>query len=341
MLCGWCENAKAEVQCMDCKSPYCEDCRQTTHNRPAFRSHKVVPINESSRSKEHVCKEHDKSMDLFCVVCSNAVCSHCLLVGSHQGHKCTSVREMAMQAEEQLAQAVQIVEQRTVSLNKVKSEVDHIRPQVESEHEALQAQLYVQFSALQSAVERRRQELLEAARRLKDIKLMQLEQQSLRLEGLIEQASQGTKTSQRILTSCTEMEIVNFSATLQGRLKHISSQEIPKEACANSEFVSSFDLQLLDLVSSFGNVVGMESVLDNASSSPPDANQGSQLDAQDDNEDVFMSREAAEAVAEAARAAVARAEAAASIRAHPVMDGNTVVEDGEEGGFPEDNTQTY
>jgi len=91
---------------------------------------------------------------------------------------------MAAQAEEQLADSATTVKSRLEILNKVAGDVDIIRPRVEAEHETLQAHLYVQFSALQSAVEKRRGELLEAARRLKDYKISRLEDQSLRLEGL-------------------------------------------------------------------------------------------------------------------------------------------------------------
>ena len=52
VLCGWCEDAKAAVQCMDCKSPYCESCAESTHTRPAFRNHKATH-SLSMRMKTH------------------------------------------------------------------------------------------------------------------------------------------------------------------------------------------------------------------------------------------------------------------------------------------------
>jgi len=228
---------------------------------------------------------------------------------------------MATQAEEQLATRAKSVQGRLETLTRVKTEVDRIRPQVEAEHEALQAQLYVQFSALQSAVERRRQELLESARRLKEYKMSLLESQSMRLEGLIEESDQGLRSSERILSSCTEMEIVQFSVMVQGRLERISLVDIPSKAATDSDFSADFNLDIMAMVDRFGHVEGLDEIppgLFMTQAAEAKAERGAAAKAQKEEEEdeeeggkFLMSKAKADAIARAARAAVDRAQAKA------------------------------
>jgi len=212
---------------------------------------------------------------------------------------------MAKQAEAELADAVKAVKEQVETLSKVKSEVDEIRPQVEAEHEDMQASLYIQFATLQSAVERRKQALLKAARELKDEKISLLEKQSLRLEGLIDQSVQGLQASERILSSCTEMEVLQFADKAKGRLKAITAEKSATEPCANSSFDTNFDLAILKQVEVFGSVEGVGAVgLAEEPEEDEEDEEGKASEGAEEPKAYFMTREAAEAIA----AAVAKAE---------------------------------
>jgi len=126
------------------------------------------------------------------------------------------------------------------------------------------------------------------------------------------------------------MEIVKFSAMVQERLKRITSTEIPKEACTNSEFSAKFNLEILGSVATFGDVEGMEEVPEDfeggvrakATATAETTSDMNEPREKVDQETVkegqfFMSKEKAELIAKAARAAVDKAAAKASHRHAP------------------------
>jgi hypothetical protein len=102
----------------------------------------------------------------------------------------------------------------------------------------------------------------------------------------------------------------------QTRLQRISGVDIPHEACADSDFSAAFELGILKQVASFGHVTGMEDLPEGPVSVATRARSKEAVVEEGEVEEggFIMSRAKAEAIAAAARAAVNKAEAAASQR---------------------------
>jgi len=117
---GFCDK-DATVYCADCGS-LCEEHAKVLHSTGPQRFHKLSStispevfcktreiIFSSSRlsmASQYMplCPEHKKAKELFCMKCQEAVCSHCVMCGSHQGHNCISMTQAADKFDEWIAE---------------------------------------------------------------------------------------------------------------------------------------------------------------------------------------------------------------------------------------------
>src|SRR3990167_457251 len=77
-VCGWCEQQQAKLECEKCEIAYCDECRNETHQRPAFKSHQFNEIGEKYKKKFKICAKHSgKKKNIFCKTCNQTLCSFC------------------------------------------------------------------------------------------------------------------------------------------------------------------------------------------------------------------------------------------------------------------------
>ncbi|KAL0209795.1 hypothetical protein P9112_009879 [Eukaryota sp. TZLM1-RC] len=84
--CEGCDEAPASVGCHECASSLCRRCSEGVHKFGMFRSHTVVPLNESPLLPKKCTKHKTKPLEYFCQHCSIPVCVNCCLVDGHSSH---------------------------------------------------------------------------------------------------------------------------------------------------------------------------------------------------------------------------------------------------------------
>ena len=82
-MCEECEKNQAEYQCVECKSKLCGTCEKEVHLKKTLIRHTRTPLN-TSQVDGNLCLKHNKEIDLFCVDCSRALCSHCFMSQDHK-----------------------------------------------------------------------------------------------------------------------------------------------------------------------------------------------------------------------------------------------------------------
>eukprot|EP00759_Apiculatamorpha_spiralis_P050173 PhF_6_TR4513/c0_g1_i3/m.6290/K08285/TRIM18, MID1; midline 1 len=86
-MCGVCEEKPAVVECKECQSEMCGDCKESLHSRGRMREHIFFPLGKLAKLRPQKCKEHDGyGKDLYCIQCHHAVCLLCSHLGEHKGH---------------------------------------------------------------------------------------------------------------------------------------------------------------------------------------------------------------------------------------------------------------
>ena len=90
MKCSNCEEGLPAITwCVECENSLCKHCNDAHQRMKAFKSHKIVPVEEfvknpklvlSTPEKPEACKSHGKqALDLYCKTCSSLICRDCTL----------------------------------------------------------------------------------------------------------------------------------------------------------------------------------------------------------------------------------------------------------------------
>eukprot|EP00300_Choanocystis_sp_HF-7_P033678 c46071_g1_i1.p1 GENE.c46071_g1_i1~~c46071_g1_i1.p1 ORF type:complete len:716 (-),score=109.20 c46071_g1_i1:34-1983(-) len=102
----------AVVHCPSCNADYCKECDTNTKvSGPAHVNlHNSVSL-EKKRGQRFDCKQHDKTLSLFCNECATPICSQCVIFGRHKDHDCVPV-------DQAYGTCMDIVDTKVKSLNK-------------------------------------------------------------------------------------------------------------------------------------------------------------------------------------------------------------------------------
>jgi hypothetical protein len=124
LRCGMCPTSAScspiKNICLNCNdgTALCENCLGSVHSRlPAFRAHKVVPIEDDpsilcrltskKMKKSEICSLHKCNVrNIFCNTCSFPICSQCVSDGTHSGHKLSSMEATVQKQRDDLRETL-------------------------------------------------------------------------------------------------------------------------------------------------------------------------------------------------------------------------------------------
>jgi len=127
-VCGFCKGP-ATIFCAFC-GPLCQEHSDFLHVKGPLHSHALstTPIEVVKSIKEAIgkkegaesagsvvlplCKDHGKQMEMFCIKCECLVCPHCILIGEHHGHECSSVIQAFKKTNERIEELLKSVQEK-------------------------------------------------------------------------------------------------------------------------------------------------------------------------------------------------------------------------------------
>lgn len=104
--------------CLQCREDLCDNCALHHTQTSLTASHDVVQHSKLNsghfralqRERKMFCTFHKgKALDIYCRNCKECVCSQCL-VGDHQKHECTSIKEAANVERQKIKEALLLEE---------------------------------------------------------------------------------------------------------------------------------------------------------------------------------------------------------------------------------------
>lgn len=166
-MCGFCEEKPATRRCIQCDGVLCVECERTSHSKGFFKSHNIVALGEkgaldgSEFRERMVCDEHAKEkLSFYCLDCRKPVCSHCLILGEHQGHHQTPIDSAWKTGKETLGAWVEKLRQRSEAAEEL---LEHLRAaelEVQRGAEAQRNVINSELDHLRELIETKRQQLL-------------------------------------------------------------------------------------------------------------------------------------------------------------------------------------
>eukprot|EP00826_Nyctotherus_ovalis_P014220 TRINITY_DN1393_c0_g1_i1.p1 TRINITY_DN1393_c0_g1~~TRINITY_DN1393_c0_g1_i1.p1 ORF type:complete len:469 (+),score=87.59 TRINITY_DN1393_c0_g1_i1:195-1601(+) len=96
--CEVCDSTKAKLICLNCTKlrVYCQSCFNASHKCDIKKFHEIelliTPSDEKSQAETLACSVHAQRVKEYaCLDCNAPVCSECLLLGDHKGHKASNI----------------------------------------------------------------------------------------------------------------------------------------------------------------------------------------------------------------------------------------------------------
>ncbi|GFO05385.1 tripartite motif-containing protein 56 [Plakobranchus ocellatus] len=170
-LCYVCDSRKqvsdARVFCFECDTYFCHTCEEAHRHMPKMHNHKMVQLDvltpvELMRNRKRSCKTHtNKSLELFCKDCNQAICAECAS-STHQ--KCANVSSLANVAEEKkrmlksaektIREGIEKCEESSQRLKSEGAEIAEIKKQTVEEIDGA-------FHAVSDALSQRKKKLMK------------------------------------------------------------------------------------------------------------------------------------------------------------------------------------
>ena len=220
--------AQAEAFCRHCNYFICKECVESHHKMRVFHSHEVISFDEvkkvgtkdlptrSTPAKE--CGRHQKSLDIFCLDCSNLICCDCT-IRDHRDHSFEFCRIATIDIKKELMDSLMPLRELGVRLSDAVEEVKRAENALEAQAVSVVNSINTSFEQLHMILERRKQQLLEEARREVSDKKMSLKEQegnlsiaSAEVHGIINYTGQCVR-------HCSDDEIMCIHAEIGSRIK--------------------------------------------------------------------------------------------------------------------------
>ena len=139
-LCDQCdEEATATMFCKSCCEVMCSECTKSHQRRRKTKTHKLLAIKgtQSEELKQAItshlasspapCPDHpEEVLKFYCVKCSQAACLVCVVL-SHNGHKTSTVEEIAKDVSKVLHESVEKLEDPSTRLQKALGDVSDMK----------------------------------------------------------------------------------------------------------------------------------------------------------------------------------------------------------------------
>ena len=181
-VCGFC-GAAATLFCAFCGA-LCQTHSDFLHVTGPMRAHEVRALGagtgrgaavaaraaaeELAAAEEGglpVCREHHKRVEMYCEKCNTLVCMHCVLIGAHRGHACTSVLEALAATGARIEELAAALRAGVPVCDAMLAGLATLEGNVAREHAAVRAEMRARFAAVHevlAAREREAEEQVEA-----------------------------------------------------------------------------------------------------------------------------------------------------------------------------------
>mmetsp|Transcript_86244 Transcript_86244/g.268289 ORF Transcript_86244/g.268289 Transcript_86244/m.268289 type:complete len:444 (-) Transcript_86244:82-1413(-) len=230
--CGFCEEKPATRRCIQCSGVLCEECEKTSHSKGFFKTHNIVNLSDDTSGPidfagRMVCDEHhDEKLSFYCLDCRKPVCSHCLILGEHQGHQQTPIDQAFETGKETLGAWVDKLTQRIQSTEALLEQLRASELEVNRGAEAQRSIINHEMDHLRELIETKRQQLMSKSALEEKQKRVQLQGQVGRADSARQDARGLVTRSQDLLALKSEHAFLALVLPLIQDMKKCAGQPV-------------------------------------------------------------------------------------------------------------------
>ena len=255
----------AKSYCIDCGEFLCNDCKRFHTLQTATVNHTVIDIKDLSvscllaKSKLLFCHCHNKQpLDMYCLLCRTVDCPICINV-NHPYHNCLNVNIIFEQSKKEIEHSLSPLNDAITEMETCLAKNISIRAQLKEKTRNTTATIEETFKALHTALDKRKEKLLQDLQCVSSAKECRLQRKMEELEKESDKMKSSVNTIKSKLDTYTPEELLPISDTfktyLNKKIKDYDSSITHPPSVDSSKIVISMAKDaMMTKISEFGEV---------------------------------------------------------------------------------------
>ncbi|ORC90839.1 zinc finger protein [Trypanosoma theileri] len=173
LICQWCEEAPAVIQCNECMYVYCVECNTAVHKSAAKRGHMTGKIADPHalkgiQKKCSVRGHEEYRAEFYCTVCEEICCAYCLQVGPHKNHENIGIARAASEIRQKMSRDMVVFTQTKARMETQASELNRVTAQYFNSYDSVENIITERFNHFRQQLMQREVELRKTLATLRD-----------------------------------------------------------------------------------------------------------------------------------------------------------------------------
>ena len=219
---------KAEAFCRQCGMFLCGDCIKSHQRLKVFDGHKILSLDEvkKARAKDVLtqnppakkCQLHDELLKIFCFDCNRLICRDCT-VKDHRDHDFEFNHVAATKKRNELIESLKPLREMASCLSLAVEDIQTMEHLLAAHGQSVANKIETSFEEFHTIIERRKEQLLEEARRKVSEKMENLQGQKKNMSISGAEVQSIVDYTQQCVKHCSDDEVMCMHAEIGSRIK--------------------------------------------------------------------------------------------------------------------------
>ena len=221
--------ALAEAFCRQCNMFACTSCVQSHQKmKTLFNGHEIISLDEVKKvgakdlvtksSPAKKCPLHQKSLKMFCFSCNQLICRDCTIT-EHRDHQFEFNHIAAVNEKKELMDSLKPLRETEGRLSGAVEEIKRAQLQLEAQAVSVANNINTSFEELHKILERRKQQLLEEARREVNSKITSFKRQEENMSLASAEVRSIIDYTEQCVRHCSDDEVMCMHAEVGSRIQ--------------------------------------------------------------------------------------------------------------------------
>jgi len=218
----------ASVYCVECQMKLCKICERGHKTIKLTRSHRLidigVEINVETLHKTlppSYCDQHeDEYLKIYCIDCKAAICMMCY-IKSHNGHRCSEVKEVVDDFRKQMAIDVQSIATGVDKCSEMLESLDNEKKEFSEQVEKVGVEITEKCEQLKRMIDSHKEKLINELSSMKQKKMKEIDNVRDEIERQLLSMESYKKYVDEVRQKGTACDIARAASSLHDRVEEL------------------------------------------------------------------------------------------------------------------------
>ena len=219
---------KAEAFCRQCGMFVCGECIKSHQRMKVFDGHKILSLDEvkKARAKDVLtqnpptkkCQLHDELLKIFCFDCNRLICRDCA-VKDHRDHDFEFNHVAATKKRNELIESLKPLREMASCLSLTVEDIQTTEHLLAAQGQSVANKIETSFEEFHTIIVRRKEQLLEEARRKVSVKMENLQGQRKNMSISGAEVQSIVDYTEQCVKHCSDDEVMCVHAKIRSRIE--------------------------------------------------------------------------------------------------------------------------